>query len=116
MVSQDVNSGINYISVIDSKKVSILSTAASVNPTKPWKRYSSEHGAKVEPTFPHAILAQNKYMGGVDLDDFRCKKVYPSIKAKKYTWVIFLRILQSSIVNATIFTNICKENDAKKQE
>ena len=39
-VTYERNSGINFISVIDSKEVSVLSTAAGVTPLKPMKIYS----------------------------------------------------------------------------
>ncbi|XP_058807569.1 piggyBac transposable element-derived protein 3-like [Phymastichus coffea] len=82
-VSHDSNSGMNFISVIDSKQVSILSTAVGVTPITPVKRFSRTAQERVELGFPHAFSLYNKYMGGVDLHDFRCKKASPSISSKK---------------------------------
>ncbi|XP_031781378.1 piggyBac transposable element-derived protein 3 [Nasonia vitripennis] len=50
--------------------------AASVSPIKPLKRYSSDVRNKAEIRFPSAFVTYNKFMGGVDTHDFRCKKLY----------------------------------------
>jgi len=42
IVKHEKNSGINYITIMDSKAVSLLSTAASVTPLSSMKRYSKE--------------------------------------------------------------------------
>lgn len=106
-VSHDKNSGINYVSVMDSKKVSLLSTAAGVSPLVSKLRYSQEHKQKVNYDFPSIISFYNYFMGGVDDHDFRCKKVLPSIQAKRWTWAGFVKILQSSVTNATALWNMC---------
>lgn len=117
-VNHDKNSGINYISVIGSKQVSLLSTTAGVTPLKPMPRFSKEENKKVERNFPFAIFTYNKNIGCVDLHNYRYNyrynRVLPSIRGKKCTWVIFIRILQSSIVNATVIWNICRK-DGEKQ-
>jgi len=51
-VNQDRKSGINYISLIDSKQVSLLSTAAGISPMTPMKRYSSNAKKRDEYLFP----------------------------------------------------------------
>ena len=88
-VHYDKNSGLNFISVIDSKEVSVLSTAAGVTLAISMKRYSGEAGGKVEIEFPLAIKIYNKFMGGVDLHDYRCKRAAPSINSKKMDLVSF---------------------------
>ena len=109
-VSHDTNSNMNFISVIDSKEVSILSTAAGVTPIKPMKRYSRTARDKIEIGFPFAFCVYNKYMGGVDLHDFRCKKASPSISSKKWPFKIFLRIIEASVTNAITIWNICNKD------
>lgn len=47
IVKHDTNSGVNYITLKDSKVVSLLSTAAGVNPQKTVKRYSKEKKVKL---------------------------------------------------------------------
>ncbi|XP_031778230.1 piggyBac transposable element-derived protein 3-like [Nasonia vitripennis] len=64
--------------------------AASVSPIKPLKRYSSDVRNKAEIRFPSAFVAYNKFMGGVDTHDFRCKKTVPKINSKKWTWSVFI--------------------------
>lgn len=113
-VHYDQNSGVNYISVIDSKPVSLLSTAAGVSPMMSVKRYSSNGKNRIEYQFPFAFSIYNKFMGGVDVHDYRCKRVSMSINSKKWTWAIATRILQSSITNATIIWNVCNGDEKKK--
>lgn len=79
----DKNSNLNYISVLDSKQVSILSTAAGFSPLMPVTRFSSKVRDKIEHQFPLAFTVYNKFMGGVDLYDFRCKRVAPNVNSKK---------------------------------
>ncbi|OXU16290.1 hypothetical protein TSAR_007470 [Trichomalopsis sarcophagae] len=112
-VSYDRNSGMNLISVIDSKEVSVLSTAAGVTSFIPMERYSRTAGKRTKLEFPCAFSLYNKYMGGVDLHDFRCKKASPSITSKKCPFKIFLRIIEMSITNSVTIRNICKKEDEK---
>lgn len=42
IVKHEENSGLNYIAIMDSKEVSLLSTAAGVQPMKDVERYSKE--------------------------------------------------------------------------
>ena len=52
---QHENSGMNYISVKDSKDVSLLSTATGVPPTSSMKRFSKEKEGKCSYKFPNVI-------------------------------------------------------------
>lgn len=115
-VSHERNSGMNFVSVIDSKEVSILSTAAGASPITSVKRYSKTDHERKEIGFPFAFSLYNKYMGGVDVHDFRSKKVSPSIRSKKWTYAIFVRIIQMSIANAVILKNLCKKDDEREMK
>lgn len=99
------NSGMNYVTVIDSKTVSIASTAARVTPLAPLRRYSSDAHTKIEIPFPKVFYLYNKFMGGVDLHDGHCNNLLPSIRSKKLTWVVFIRVIQASIVNSVVIFN-----------
>ena len=44
-------------------------------------------------------------MGGVDLHDLHCSNLKSCIRAKKWTWPIFMRFIQSSMANATVLRN-----------
>ncbi|XP_066582088.1 piggyBac transposable element-derived protein 3-like [Prorops nasuta] len=112
-VKNDKNSQINYITVMDSKPVSIASTAAGVNPTLPIKRYSSKEHEKKEIQFPHAFHIYNKYMGGVDTHDAHCNNLLPSIRNKKWTWVVFTRLIQASITNSVVIYNTASTGNKK---
>lgn len=112
-VKRDINSGINFITVVDSKQISILSTAAGITPVGNVKRYNKDKKEKVTLPFPNAFKVYNNLMGGVDLHDQHCNKLMPIIRSKKWTWIIFIRLLQASITNATILYNVANEHKKK---
>ncbi|XP_058810068.1 piggyBac transposable element-derived protein 3-like [Phymastichus coffea] len=58
-VKHEKNSGINYITVMDSKPVLILSTAAGITPLSSAKRYSSIDKEKVDIPVPQAFHLYN---------------------------------------------------------
>ncbi|XP_033213707.1 piggyBac transposable element-derived protein 3-like [Belonocnema kinseyi] len=89
-------------SVMDSKAVSILSSAAGVTHTSNVSRYDKEAKGKAVIPFPNALKVYNNFMGGVDLHDHHCNNLMPIIRAKKWTWTIFIRLIQASITNATV--------------
>lgn len=105
LVKHDENSGINFITVMDSKPVSLLSTTASVTPTSTVKRFSKEVRNKQDIPFPRAFKFYNQFMGGVDLHDGHCSNLMPPIRSKKWTWAILIRLIQSTITNATVLIN-----------
>lgn len=109
----DKNSGMNFITVVDSKPVSILSTAAGITPLSDVQRRSKATKGKASMSFPNAFKVYNSYMGGVDLHDQHCNKLMPIVRSKKWTWVVFMRLLQASIANATVLYNIASD-DRKK--
>ncbi|XP_043472006.1 piggyBac transposable element-derived protein 3-like [Leptopilina heterotoma] len=104
-VKQEKNSGLNYITLMDSTEVSLLSTAAGVSPIQNVKRYSKDKRSKDDIETPLAFAIYNKYMGGVDIHDQYCGTLLPIFKSKKWTWVILMRLVQSSIANAVILFN-----------
>lgn len=104
-VQHDKSSGMNFISVQDSKKVSIISTGAGVTPLSTVKRYVKGEGKKCL-EFPNAFYVYNQFMGGVDVHDGHCNNLLPTIRSKKWTWVIFMRIIQAAITNATVLYNM----------
>lgn len=112
-VVHEKNSGLNYITLMDSKEVSLLSTAAGVNPLKNVKRYSKEKKGKDDIPMPDAFSNYNKYMGGVDIHDQYCSALLPIFRSKKWTWVVLMRVIQSSIANAVILYNAVRENKKK---
>lgn len=111
----DLGSSLNYISVKDSKVVSILSTAASVEPLVPVSRYSKKDKRKIEIEFPQAFAVYNLNMGGVDLHDQHCSDLKIHVKGKKWTHAVFNRIIESSLSNAFIIWKVCKNEDETKQ-
>ncbi|XP_066598905.1 piggyBac transposable element-derived protein 3-like [Prorops nasuta] len=113
-VKHDRTSGMNLITLMDSKEVSMLSTAAGVGSESSVKRYSKELKKKVEIKMPLAFTTYNKYMGGVDIHDQYCSKASPSMKSKKWTFSVFLRMIESSIANAIILSNAVRPEKTKK--
>ena len=73
------NSGMNYVLVKDNKHVILLSTAAGVTPTSSIQRFSKDRKVKCSHKYPNIIAVYNKYMGGIDLHDYSCNRVSPSI-------------------------------------
>ncbi|XP_058801365.1 piggyBac transposable element-derived protein 3-like [Phymastichus coffea] len=112
-VKHDKNSGVNYISVMDSKIVSLLSTAAGITPLSSAKRYSKDEHGKVEIPCPYAFNLYNNFMGGVDQHDYYCSSLLPCIRSKKWTWVVLMRIIQGSITNAAVLKNLVCEHNAR---
>ncbi|XP_058792563.1 piggyBac transposable element-derived protein 3-like [Phymastichus coffea] len=116
-VQYEKNSGMNFVTVVDSKQVSIISTTARVTPTKEVKRYSKEKKMITDISMPLVFSLYNLFMGGVDLHDQYCSALLPIIRSKRWTWLILMRIIQSSIANAVILYNACsgkKKVSAKK--
>ncbi|XP_058810605.1 piggyBac transposable element-derived protein 3-like [Phymastichus coffea] len=96
--------------IFEKKEVSVLSRTVSFTPIQQMKRYSRTVKDKTEIGFPFAFSLYNKFVGGVDLRDFRCKKASPSKSSKKWTFKILLRIIEASITNALTLWNICNDH------
>lgn len=62
---------------------------------------------------PSAFSIYNKYMGGVDIHDQYCSKVTPTMRSKKWTWSILMRLIQSSLSNAVIIRNAVRQQNKK---
>jgi len=107
----DKNSSLNFITVMDSKPVSILSTKYGVEPKIPMQRYSDK--VKKKKLFPQAFSVYNKTMGGVDLHDQHCNALMPCIRSKKWTWCLFMRLVQASLANATVLWNKLHPDETK---
>lgn len=52
-------------------------------------------------------------MGGVDLYDQHCNDVNIKIRSKKWTFLFFLRLLETSLSNSTVLYNICRTEEKK---
>jgi len=84
IIKYDKASGMNLITLMDSKVVSLLSTAAGSEPKKGVERYSKEKKKMVKIHMPAAFNIYNKFMGGVDIHDQYCSKILPSMRSKKW--------------------------------
>ena len=113
VAKHDKDSGINYITARDSKNVSLLSSAAGVTPLTPIKRSVKGKSKKDNVDFPNVFSKYNKFMGGVDIHDQHCNKFLPSIRSKKWPWVLFLRIVQASLTNALVLYNTVRDKKNK---
>ena len=94
---------------MNSKCVSVLSTAAEVSPSFQVNRFSFAERKKIAILFPHAFKIYNMFMVGVDLHDLHCSNLMSCIRAKTWTWPIFMRFIQSSMANATVLQNYVHE-------
>lgn len=106
VVSHEESSGMNYVSVLDSKQVSILSTASGLEPFKTLERYDKIEKKKIPINFPKTFEVYNKFMGGVDLHDQHCSDLEIHIGGKKWTWSILRRLIQSSLTNGLVIYNM----------
>ncbi|OXU23116.1 hypothetical protein TSAR_006640 [Trichomalopsis sarcophagae] len=52
-------------------------------------------------------------MGGVDLHDQHCNALMPTIRSKKWTWCLVLRLIQASLANATVIYNKLHPDEKK---
>lgn len=111
--SFDVNSELNCVTVMDSKPVTILSTAHGVQSKSFLERWDKEKRAKLPIEFPHLFTKYNKHMGGVDLHNQHCNDIIPCIRSKKWTWCLFLRIIQASISNVLVLRNTLHPDEKK---
>ncbi|EFN77915.1 PiggyBac transposable element-derived protein 3, partial [Harpegnathos saltator] len=94
----DTNSKVNYITVMDSKPVSILSTHYGIYPKVTMNRYKDCGEQEIQ--YPHAFSKYNQHMGGVDQHDQHANALFSCILTKKWTWCLFMRIIQASLTNA----------------
>ncbi|XP_058810657.1 piggyBac transposable element-derived protein 3-like [Phymastichus coffea] len=103
MALHDSNSNLNYITVMDSKPVSVPSTKYGDEPKVEVQRW--HESSKKSILFPQAFSMYNRYMGGVDLHDQHCKALTPTIKSKKWMWCLFVRLIQAALTNSTVIYN-----------
>ena len=82
-VKHDQISKVNYISVKDSKIVSLLTSAAGVVSLTSVKRWSSTAKEKPDLSFSQAFTIYNKFMGWVDLHDQHCNDLRILIRTRK---------------------------------
>ncbi|XP_043469690.1 piggyBac transposable element-derived protein 3-like [Leptopilina heterotoma] len=115
-VKHEKNSGLNYITLMDSKEVSLLSTCAGISPLQDRKRYSKEKKCRDVIAMLSAFSNYNSYMGGVDLHDQYCSYLLPSFRSKKWPWPVLMRLIQSSITNAVILHNAVQKDGKKHQQ
>ena len=112
-VKRDINSTLSYVSVKDSKVVSILSTAAGIEPFANVERYCKEEKKKTSIPFPQCFAVYNKYMGGVDLHDHYRHDLKINISSRRWTWQIFKFIIETALSNSVILWNSCNEKEKK---
>lgn len=98
---------------MDSKQVSIASSATGVTPMLYLKRYSAKDHSKKSIPFPNAFHVYNRFMGGVDLHDSHCNNVHTFIRSKKWTHVVFIRLIQAAVTNALVIHNLSNDESEK---
>ena len=94
---------------MDSKFLSVLSTAAGVTPLFEVNIFSFAEGKEIAILFPHAFKIYYIFMDGVDLHDLHCSNLMSCIRAKKWTLSISMRFMPSSMANATVLRNYVDE-------
>lgn len=107
----DANEEIVFVRWLDNTCVTIASNYDTVEPLKKVKRYLKECKAKDTVSQPHVFKNYSAYMGGVDKDDWWISKYARIIRAKKWHWPIFIRIVDMAVVNTHIIYNLLCSDD-----
>ena len=81
--NEDRNSKLNYITVMDSKTVLVISAEYEDEPKVEMERWHEK--SKQPILFLQAFSKYNTYMGEVDLHDQHCNALMPTICSKKWT-------------------------------
>uniref|UniRef100_A0A0L8G1G3 PiggyBac transposable element-derived protein domain-containing protein n=1 Tax=Octopus bimaculoides TaxID=37653 RepID=A0A0L8G1G3_OCTBM len=90
-----------------------MSPCFKVEPLQKVQRWLKECKAKDSVSQPHVFKNYNTYMGGVDKHDWWISKYATTIRAKKWYWPIFIRIVDMAVVDAYIIYNLINTNDEK---
>ena len=98
----EVNDEVLRVKWKDNKAVGIASNFDTILPEVSVQRWSSESKSRIPIVQPYVIQMYNKYMGGVDQDDWLLEKHSISIRGKKWYWSIFTRILDMAVVNSFV--------------
>lgn len=106
VVSHDKSSGLNYVTVVDSKPVSFLTTATGETPLAEVRRFDRSQKQKVSVSVPSVFSLYNSCMGFVDLQDQHCSDLEINIGGKKWTWAVLKRFIQMALSNGLITYNL----------
>ncbi|KAH9367566.1 hypothetical protein HPB48_002858 [Haemaphysalis longicornis] len=82
----------------------------SVEPTGAVSRWSPSKKEKVKVAQPSVFGTCNNGMGGVDLLDQTANNYRIGIRSKKWRWVLFIQMLNISVVNAWKIHQMSSEN------
>ena len=96
---------------MDLKPVSVLSTEYGDEPKVEMERWHEK--SKQQILFPESFSKYNTYMGEVDLHDQHYNTLMPTIRSKKWTWCLFLRLIQAALSNATVICNKLHPDERK---
>ena len=107
----DTNEEILFVRWLDNTCVTIGTNYDTIEPLQKVKRYLKESKTKDAVSQPHVFKNYCQYMGGVDKHDWWISKYATTIRAKKWYWPIFIRILDMAVVNAHIIYNLICEDD-----
>ena len=109
----DTNEEILFVRWLDNTCVSIGTNYDTVEPLQKVQRWLKECKSKELVPPPHVFKNYSAYMGGVDLHDWWISKYATTIRAKKWYWPIFIRIVDMAVVNAHIIYNLINSDDEK---
>jgi hypothetical protein len=84
----------------DNRCVNLLSNFVGAQPVHKAKRYDKRKKKHVEIPCPNAVVAYNKFMGGVDLVDSVMALYHTTVCSKKYYHRIFFHSMDLMCVNA----------------
>lgn len=109
----DTNEEILFVRWLDNTSVTIGTNYDTVEPLQKVQRWVKECKAKDSVSQPHVFKSYSAYMGGVDKHDWWISKYATTIRAKKWYWPIFIRIVDMAVVNAHIIYNLINSDNEK---
>lgn len=107
----DTTGEILFLKWNDNKCVTIATNHENVEPLHQASRWDRKAKEKKQIPQPSVLKKYNTHMGGVDQHDWNVGKYAVQIRAKKWYWVIFTRLLDMAIVNAWIIYRMVNNSD-----
>lgn len=107
----DSNGEILILKWNDNKCVSIATNHDYIEPLSQAPRWDRKAKEKKNIPQPRVLKNYNTHMGGVDQHDWDVGKYAVQIRAKKWYWVLFTRMIDMAVVNAWILYRIVNSAD-----
>ncbi|KAI0229469.1 Chimeric ERCC6-PGBD3 protein [Lamellibrachia satsuma] len=97
-----VETGSNIVCVrwVDTKVVTLMSTATGVEPQSQARRWDKKKKEYVEVPRPNVVRDYNEHMGGIDLNDSCISRYKFPLKSRRWYMYLFWHFVTLGVVNA----------------